>query len=181
MASYVPDQEARAALRPVLDQAAKQNLGVVAMKTMAGIAPQALPEMQTALKEVLAHPAVSTVVKGSLSFESLPALMQAVGLRPTKAESAALQAHLASRRGVTCFVCGACPPCPQGVNVFEVIRDLDYFYAQEGQPEFARRMYREIPPSARGSACDNCGTCASKCPYGLDIARRVRAADLVLG
>jgi predicted aldo/keto reductase-like oxidoreductase len=181
MPSYVPDQRARAALRPVLERAHEQDMGIVAMKTMAGIQPTALGQMQTALKQVLADPAVSSVVKGMLTFESLKALKQAAGMEPTARESASLQQHLAARRGEVCFLCGACPPCPRGVNVFEVMRDFDYYYTQAARPDIARTMYSQIPPAERGSACDNCGRCAFKCPYGVNIAAHVRAADLVLG
>ena len=181
MPSYVPVEEARKALRPVLDQARKQNQGVVAMKTMVGIQHTATSQMQTALKQVLADSAVSTLVKGALNFEFLGALLQAASEPLTADESASLRQHLASRRGETCFLCGECPPCPRGVNVFEVVRAFDYYYTQAGRPDVARMMYGQIPPAARGSACDDCGKCVPKCPYGVNIARHVQAADLVLG
>jgi predicted aldo/keto reductase-like oxidoreductase len=181
MPSYVPDPEACAALRPVLDQAGKKNLGVVAMKTMAGIERTAMPEMQTRLKEVIAQSSVTTVVKGMLTFQQLDGFLQAAVAPLKRAESQSLKAHLASRRGQVCSLCGACPPCPRGVDVFEVMRAFDYYHVQQGRPPIARAMYHQIPSGQRGSACDDCGKCAGKCPSGLNIARQVRAADLILG
>jgi hypothetical protein len=179
MPSYVSAPQERAALRPVLDQAEKKNLGVVAMKTMAGMNPQALDPMRAVVKQVLADSSVTTLCKGMLTFEYLDAFFGAAVGAPTKAQTAALEQHLAACAD-TCVMCGACPPCPRGVNVFEVIRAFDYYYAQAGHPRIARSMYDAIPAAARGGACDDCGECASGCPYGVNIARHVRAADLVL-
>jgi len=180
MPSYVPSPQAVAALRPVLDKAEKKNLGVVAMKTMAGIQPNAVAQMQTALKQVLADASVSTLVKGMLTFELLEAFLTAAASVPTKAERAALEQHLALCRGETCVLCGNCPSCPRGVNVFDVMRAFAYYYAQAGAPHFARAEYRSMPAAASGKVCDNCGACAAACPYGVDIAGHVRAAHLVL-
>jgi predicted aldo/keto reductase-like oxidoreductase len=165
----------------VLEQAGKRHLGVVAMKTMAGIEATALAQMQTALKGVLADPNVTAVVKGMLNFEMLRAFLQAARQPLRRAEQEALQQHLASRCGETCSLCGACPVCPRGVNVFEVVRNLNYYYAQAGRPELARHLYHLIPAEQRGGACDGCGECAAKCPQGLSIARHVQAAHLLLG
>lgn len=181
MPSYVPAQKARAALRPVLDAAQKKSLGVVAMKTMTGIRPAAVAQMQTVVREVLADVSVTTLCKGMPTFERIDALLSAPGGPPSKADSASLQRHLVSRQGDVCVLCGECPPCPRGVNVFEVMRVFDYYYVQAGYGEFARGMYRSMPPGQRGAACDDCGECAAKCAYDIDIARRVRAADLILG
>ncbi|UCH35131.1 MAG: aldo/keto reductase [Armatimonadota bacterium] len=180
MPSYVPSPEARAALRPVLDQAEKKKLGVVAMKTMAGIQPNAVTQMQTALKQVLADTSVSTLVKGMLTFELLEAFLAAAASVPTKVEKAELEQHLASCRGESCVLCGDCPSCPRGISVFDVMRTFAYYYAQAGAPQFARAEYRAIPAAASGKLCDDCGACTAKCPYGVDIARHVRAAHLVL-
>jgi len=180
MPSYVPSPEARAALRPVLDQAKKKNLGVVAMKTMTGIQPNAVVQMQTALQRVLADPSVTTLVKGMLTFELLEMFLTAAGSGSTRAKRAALDQHLASRRGEMCVLCGNCPSCPRGIEVFEVMRAFGYYYTQAGMPQFARAEYRAIPTAGCGGLCDDCGACAAQCPYGVDIARHVRAAHLVL-
>jgi predicted aldo/keto reductase-like oxidoreductase len=180
MLSYVSAPEARAALRPVLDQAKKKNLGVVAMKTMTGIRPNATVQMQTALQRVLADPGVTTLVKGMLTFELLEMFLTAAGSGSTRGARAALDQHLASCRGDMCILCGECPSCPRGVSVFEVMRAFAYYYAQAGMPQFARAEYRAIPSAASGGLCDDCGACAQRCPYGVDIARQVRAAHLVL-
>ena len=181
MPSYIAEPAARAELQPVLDQAEKKKLGVVAMKTMTGLSPGSLAQMQTVVKEVLADSSVTAMIKGMLSFEQLDAFLAVVGKRPTAAESEALRQHLACRQGEVCMICGRCPTCPQGVSVFEVVRAFDYYYAQQGFPQVARTMYAEIPHQERGSACDNCGECDAKCPYGVSIARHVQAAHLMLG
>jgi predicted aldo/keto reductase-like oxidoreductase len=180
MPSYVPAPAEREALRPVLDQAQRKDLGVVAMKTMAGIAPNALGHMRTAAGEVVADSSVTTLVKGVLTFELLDLFLGALAGRPSTARRAALQEHLGARAGQACLLCGECPPCPRGVNVFEVMRAFDYYYAQAGRLEVARTMYAAMPPRERGGACDDCGECASGCRYRVDIARRARAAHMML-
>jgi len=180
MPSYPPGRGERAALAPVLDQAEKKKLGVVAMKTMGGINGSNLGQMQTVLKEVLADSSVSTLVKGTLNLEQLQALLAAVGQKPTRAESEALEQHLAGCLG-RCTICGKCPVCPNGVNVFEVVKAFDYYYATQGCLDYARKAYAQIPPTERGGACQGCGACTGRCPYGVNVAAHVQASELVLG
>jgi len=180
MPSYVPAPPEREALRPVLDQAEKKKLGVVAMKTIGGIRPDATRQMQATIKEVLGDSSVTTLCKGMTSYELLDSCLAAVAGPPKGARTASVHEHLAAQQGETCFLCGNCPSCPRGVNCFDVVRAFDYYRAHAG-PEVARRMYGLIPADQRGSACDDCGQCERKCPYGVNIARHVQAAHLMLG
>jgi predicted aldo/keto reductase-like oxidoreductase len=180
MPSYVPALPERQALRPVLDQAEKKKLGVVAMKTIGGVRPDATRQMRAIIKEVLADSSVTTVCKGMTSYELLDTCLGAVAGPPKGTRSASLREHLAAQQGQVCFLCGSCASCPRGVNCFDVVRAFDY-YREHAGPEVARRMYALIPAHERGNACDDCGECDGKCPYGVNIARHVRAAHLMLG
>jgi len=178
MPSYVLAPQARAELRPVLDQARKKQMGVVAMKTMTDVPT---PEMGKVLKDVLTNPAVTTLCKGMLTFEHLEALLAAAATKPTRADRLSPQELARACSGSSCILCGNCPTCPRGVDVFEVVRALDYYYVHSRQPQVARTMYAGIPDDQQGSACDGCGECHGKCPYGVDLARHVQASHLLLG
>lgn len=180
MPAYPAMAAVRKELRPALDQAEKKKLGVVAMKTMTGLRQADLPHMQTVVKEVLADSSVTSLVKGSINFEQLDACLSAAGSKPTKAESEALQQYLAACAGERCLVCGQCPTCPRGVNIADAVRAFDYYYVQSGCVELAKATYAEIPAGQRPERCDNCGECQGKCPYGVDIARRVQASGVML-
>jgi len=180
MPAYPASREERAGLVPVLDLAEKKRLGVVAMKTMGGINAANLAQMQTVLKEVLADHSVTTLAKGSLNFEQLNALLAVVGQKPTAAESEALTEHLAGCLG-RCSVCGKCPVCPNGVDIFSVVKAFDYYYAALGCLDYARAAYAQLPEASRGSACQGCGACTGRCPRGVNLAAHVQASHLVLG
>gem|GEM_PF-1729405 len=177
MPSYVPAPKARAALLPLLDAAERKKIGVVAMKTMTGTPGQNITRQKTIIREVLADSSVTTICKGIINYELLEAYWQAATIKANRAEMKSAPPLAAVG---TCFLCGECPVCPKGVQIFEVMRAFNYYHSQLGETELARALYAELPPTAKGNACDGCEECSNRCPNGVRIARQVQAADLVL-
>ncbi len=98
-----------------------------------------------------------------------------------------------------CRQCGLCMPCPQGIDItghflLEGLFDRqmgDGNVADSGQYALKERLkhwfqgasrakeaYKEIP--VKVSACNNCGECSAKCPYGIDIPAKLRNIDYKL-
>lgn len=136
---------------------------------------------------LLSQPAVTTLSIGPAEPAEL-ALPLAVGDRTeplTDTELAALQrlettaqTHLGSDR---CHQCYACLPCPESINIPEVLRlrnlAIAYDMTQYGQYRYG--MFEHAGhwfPGRKGNRCTDCGDCLPRCPSDLDIPHLLRDA-----
>jgi len=174
-------------LQGVLDLAKQNDVGVVAMKTMAGGARQKLDDYQTGettlaqakIKWVLSHEAVAAALSEVLSYEILEENLGAVGQTLTAEDQAMLHDHVRQRSASVCRMCGACQrACPRNVPIPDVLRCITYRDIH-GKPEYARVVYRETLSSSSAAECGDCGLCAEACPHGLDVPARLRYARRV--
>jgi len=65
-----------------------------------------------------------------------------------------------------CRVCGDCLPCPKSIDIPDVLsleRDITRFHLRD----WAEKYYAQMP--VKVDACDRCGECEPRCPYGLHI------------
>ena len=74
-----------------------------------------------------------------------------------------------------CTGCGYCWPCASGVWVVGIFRLLNYTRLY-GLHEQARKKYYEFGPTARASACTECGECEPRCPHGIPIMAQLKEA-----
>lgn len=144
---------------------------------------------------------VSVVVSGINSREMLAMdLKYAEEYKPmTDAELEALYRDAPELGNYVCRQCGRCMPCPEGVDIPAVFRLEGYFdrqmadgvvtnasdYALKdrlrfwfGNRDMARARYAKL--QVKADACTGCGACSPKCPYGIDIARKLGIADYKL-
>lgn len=98
-----------------------------------------------------------------------------------------------------CRQCGLCEPCPEGVPIQELFllegmydrqmsdgsfRDsADYALKERlkgwfGKAEKARKLYGEM--ALKADACTECGVCMKKCPYAINIIRKLQNVDYKL-
>lgn len=175
-------------LIPVIEQANKAGLGVIAMKVMAGgfrnegfyPSPSRLRKMfkregamLAALKWVLADPNVSSAIPSMVDMDQLDENFKAMSQPFNDADAKLLSAQLEHIRPLYCRMCGKCEgACPEGLAVPDVLRSLAY---AEGYGQFVlgRETYRSV--RAAGS-CNDCDTCTVHCPHGVDVAGRMRRA-----
>jgi uncharacterized protein len=73
-----------------------------------------------------------------------------------------------------CHQCLACLPCPETINIPEVLR-LRNLAVAFGMEDFGRYRYRMFEnaghwfPGRKASRCTECGDCLPKCPSNLEI------------
>jgi predicted aldo/keto reductase-like oxidoreductase len=83
------------------------------------------------------------------------------------------QKHFSFDLGDYCRDCGACMPCPQKVNIPAILR-FQSFQDLYGLKEWAKKLYGGL--EVKADKCTGCGECEPKCPYKLQIAKKLRKA-----
>jgi hypothetical protein len=88
---------------------------------------------------------------------------------------ARLQQHLFEKLGNTrCSQCYQCLPCPEEINIPEVLRlrNLAVAYNMTDYGQYRYRMFENAGhwfPGKKGNRCTSCGDCLPRCPENLDI------------
>jgi predicted aldo/keto reductase-like oxidoreductase len=173
-------QSHREDVRAAIHEAADAGLGIIAMKTQAGVywdtRRQQKINMKAALRWVLRDEHVHSSVPAFSNYDELEedlAVARDPALGPDEERDLRLgeQAGLA---GLYCQQCGACvPQCPRGVAVPTLMRA--YMYAAgHGRPAHARHVLRRW--TSGDVPCTTCADCPVRCALGLDV--RGRAASV---
>ena len=148
----------------VFRKACERNLGVIAMKPLAG---GAITNARAALKFILQNPHVTCAIPGMSSIEQLTDNMKAIDEMPLSEKEMEALSKEASELGERfCRRCGYCKPCPRGININELLT-LESYYKRYNLMEWAQGRYDS--QSSKASDCEKCGLCETKCPYNLPI------------
>jgi len=177
----------------IIPLAHEKDLGVIAMKPLAGGALGSPPRelkagsggfnikvnAREALRFVLSNRAVSTAIPGMRNLRELEENVE-VG-RTFSAMSDYERSELgkaAESLGKDfCRGCGYCMPCPQGIRIPVILRQLGY-YKYYGLVDWARGRYRMV--EVKADKCIRCEECVDKCPYNLPVPDMMEEAARVL-
>jgi predicted aldo/keto reductase-like oxidoreductase len=162
-------------LQNVLDLAQQHDVGIIAMKTMAGGALQK-PDAyqadgatlaQAKIKWTLSHPAVASALSEVLSYAILDENLGAVGKTLTPEDQALLRDHVRERSASVCRMCGRClRACPAKLPIPDLLRCLTY-RDEHRKPAYARQVYREVTSTGPLPDCGPCTACTQACPHGV--------------
>ena len=173
----------------LLEQAAQSEMGVVAMKIMAGgsttmkatdplfLKLQQPGAMLGALKWVLRNSSVHTTIPTMTDMAQLEENLKAMQEPLTAAEEKLLARRLEYLAPRYCRMCGECEgSCAQGLPVASILRYLTY---AEGYGQFAhgREEFQALPAALTTVRCDDCPSCTVTCPYRVQVTDRVRRAQ----
>jgi predicted aldo/keto reductase-like oxidoreductase len=173
LTSYNFRQSHREEVRAAIREAADAGLGVVAMKTQAGVyrdrARTRMINQTAALKWVLQDENVHTTIPAFANIDELLedlSVMEDLELTPDEARDLR-EVEQSARAGLFCQQCGYCrPQCPLAVEIPTLMRAHMYTVGH-GQPCKARAVLRGF--SANDIGCAGCSTCTVQCALGLDI------------
>jgi len=174
----------------ILPLAKEMDVGVIAMKPLAGgVLATPPPELKVkakipitteqALRFVLANNAVSIAIPGMMNIREVEenARIGETFQAMTDAEKEELIRAAEGLGKEFCRGCGYCQPCPQGIRIPIILRQLNY-YKQYGLVEWARGRYKAV--EVKADACVECDQCKEKCPYNLDVPELLKEAHKIL-
>lgn len=78
-----------------------------------------------------------------------------------------------------CTYCGHCAPCAVRIDIALVNKFYDLAVMQPGVPASVRAHYEALETTAQ--SCIACQTCEPRCPFGVDIAERMKKAAALFG
>jgi len=169
-------QSHREEIRAAVRGAAKAGLGVVAMKTQAGVYWDSFRirkiNMKAALKWVLADENVHTTIPAFSNIEEMHedlSIMEDLALTKEEKQDLVLGEKMGFS-GCYCQQCGHClAQCPAGMDIPTLMRSYMYAFGHR-QPKKARDTLRSW--TSTELACKNCDKCAVECSLGFDVKRR---------
>jgi predicted aldo/keto reductase-like oxidoreductase len=167
-------------VKKAIAYAAKSGLGVIAMKTMAGVywdKERKHPiNAKAALKWVLQDENVHTTIPGISTFDQLEldmSVMEDLTLTPKEREDLKL-GQKTGMSGLYCAQCGRCrSQCRYNLDIPTLMRSYMYAYGYKN-PAKARETLQLLDLS--NLACNRCLTCSVQCTMGFDV--RDKAIDI---
>lgn len=149
--------------------AQERDLGIIVMKPLAG---GAIDRADLSLRWILQYP-VSVAIPGMDSLKQLEENI-AVGRdpRPLEPEEKRVLSELTRKLGKDfCRRCEYCLPCPEGIDIPSMFL-FEGYVQRYGLKDWATERYRASKVTA--SACVECGTCETRCPYNLPIRNKLK-------
>ena len=186
-----------------LKYAASRGLAVVIMEPNAGglLAVKPPPEVQAiweeaeikrtpiewALQWVWNHPEVAVVLSGMSAMNQVVENVEyASRSDPSTLTEKDLKLISRVRKKYLeygfagCTGCRYCMPCPNGVDIPEVLAIYNEYYRKRGdtkaQQEVVNKYSKRIPPEKSAKQCAKCGECEGKCPQQLPIRNMIARA-----
>jgi predicted aldo/keto reductase-like oxidoreductase len=81
---------------------------------------------------------------------------------------------------ISCSGCRYCMPCPQGVNIPELLAFYNEYYVKNEAEEVKGKYQKQITAENRAKKCVRCGRCEEICPQKLPIRELLAEAAFVL-
>lgn len=159
----------------LMEQAKKQDVGFINMKSLAG---GAIEDARLAMRFVSSNPNVTVVLPGMFKPEEVAANAAAVAdTSPlTEEELAKVDAMRKELGTAFCRRCNYCAPCTVGIDIPNQFVFHGYL-SRYGLQDWAKARYGAL--KAHAGDCVACGACEERCPYQLPIREMLKkvAAD----
>jgi aryl-alcohol dehydrogenase-like predicted oxidoreductase len=169
----------RNGIREAIAQASAAGIGIVAMKTQAGVywdrEKQDPINMKAALKWALQEEGVHTSIPGFTTFDQLSldlSVMEDITLTPEEIKELKLETKTAPN-GLYCQQCGECTSqCPENLDIPTLMRSYMYAYGYKNLFE-ARSTLMDAGLPVLPCSSPSCSTCAVNCTMGFDVKEKI--------
>jgi predicted aldo/keto reductase-like oxidoreductase len=170
-------------VEPLIDQARKQGIGLIAMKVFAGGMQGDLKKLvngkqrysQAAIRWVLGNPNIDACIVTLSTFSHVEEYLAASGSPLKHGDKKLLsQYHQNFDRHYCRVSCSEClSSCPYGVEVNSILR-YGMYYRYYGMEKTAIQLYKDTNPLKKAFACYGCtGPCRKRCPYELAVQEKL--------
>jgi predicted aldo/keto reductase-like oxidoreductase len=192
------------AKEPAIAHAHRKGLGVVIMTPLGGgmlMSPSKelealLPDgvgttAELGLRFVISNPSVTCAISGMTTKQEVDENF-ATGSHTeplSQEERVSLEKALRRLENLAesfCTACGYCSPCPQEVNIPEILSDL-LRYKVYGLRDWALGRYHKLEtgypwiPGKKADKCTECGECEPRCPNKIPIIEQLKEARETFG
>ncbi|MCK5118745.1 MAG: aldo/keto reductase [Candidatus Latescibacteria bacterium] len=156
---------------------ASRGVGLVAMKPFAGgklfqkEEARSITSVQC-ISYALSQIGVSTVVPGVKDLDELEAALHFLDATDEEKDFSSILPEFQQYVKGECVYCNHCLPCPAVIDIGQTIRWVDT--AQHGVSEDLRADYQAL--SVKASACIECGSCTTRCPFEVDVISKMQRA-----
>lgn len=177
LTAYNFKQKNRAELQKAIAKAADAGIGIVAMKTLAGVywdkEKQQPINLKAALKWALQDENVHTSIPGMTTFDQLEADISVMGdltLTPDERKDLHLD-ESQTLAGLYCQQCDECRgQCPEAVDIPTFMRSYMYAYGYRNtglaQETLSSMEISSLP-------CSDCTNCSVRCSMGFDVRGKI--------
>ncbi len=191
-----------------IERAHAAGLGVVVMGPIAGgrlvlpgeikLGGENAPAVTTpelALRYIWSNPSINVALSGMNTMEMIEEnVASAAKNELDPAENGMVQELVEKNKKLSdlyCTGCGYCMPCPNGVNIPENFRFMNW-YKVWGMEEEAKKAYARFGEEGfwmpygkvdglNAEACIQCGECEPKCPQNIPIIDQLEETAAALG
>ena len=152
----------------LFERAAKNDIGVIVMKPLAG---GAIQNSALALKFVLNNPNISVVIPGMESSEQVNKNYDVLGLSMKTIDYDEIELVRKVLDDDFCRRCGYCLPCTVGIDIPSCFT-IESYYSRYSLHEWAYSRYNMLEKKAED--CIECQVCEAKCPYHIKISEKMK-------
>ena len=163
-------------LNSAVSAAAKAGMGIVAMKSTAGVFRDKSGDQTDSdalLKWVLQNENIASIVSGMTSLDQLGkniAMLKNIKLSEQEKRALAL-ASADSATGLYCQQCGGCiPQCPYNLDIPAIMRSYMYAY---GYRNPGQAWHTLKTAGIQDNPCSSCTTCNVKCISHFNVKEKI--------
>ena len=128
----------------------------------------------------LTRPAVASVLLGCSTREQVLEAVHYLNASDEEKDYTGIVSEFQGGLKGNCVYCNHCLPCPSEINIADVNKYLDIAELNEKEiPPSVISHYKEMSHTA--SECVSCGSCEERCPFSVQVIKRMNKAAALFG